>query len=152
MNADPDPDPATQINADPCGSGSETLNICVYYDFVTQIQGGKNLWHRGREKRKRSCQYKRFLFCLGYSSRPSQNIFFLTAHYFNAFVPFPQQARQAVVPRPLSINTCLWLYLMARLTHGVAEYLLSPHVGLGFVGPAVVARILLQYQNTGILS
>ncbi len=25
MNADPDPDPATQINADPCGSGSETL-------------------------------------------------------------------------------------------------------------------------------
>jgi hypothetical protein len=22
---DPDPDPATQINADPCGSGSETL-------------------------------------------------------------------------------------------------------------------------------
>jgi hypothetical protein len=27
LNADPDPDPATQINADPCGSGSgsETL-------------------------------------------------------------------------------------------------------------------------------
>jgi hypothetical protein len=23
---DPDPDPATQINADPCGSGSETLS------------------------------------------------------------------------------------------------------------------------------
>jgi hypothetical protein len=23
---DPDPDPATQINADPCGSGSETLH------------------------------------------------------------------------------------------------------------------------------
>ncbi len=25
LNADPDPDPATQINADPCGSGSTTL-------------------------------------------------------------------------------------------------------------------------------
>ncbi len=25
LNADPDPDPATQINVDPCGSGSETL-------------------------------------------------------------------------------------------------------------------------------
>ncbi len=25
MYADPDPDPAAQINADPCGSGSETL-------------------------------------------------------------------------------------------------------------------------------
>jgi hypothetical protein len=24
---DPDPDPAAQINADPCGSGSETLNF-----------------------------------------------------------------------------------------------------------------------------
>jgi hypothetical protein len=32
LNADPDPDPATQINADPCGSGyrsgSETLAGC----------------------------------------------------------------------------------------------------------------------------
>jgi hypothetical protein len=25
LNADPDPDPGGQINADPCGSGSETL-------------------------------------------------------------------------------------------------------------------------------
>jgi hypothetical protein len=25
LNADPDPDPATQIIADPCGSGSKTL-------------------------------------------------------------------------------------------------------------------------------
>jgi hypothetical protein len=33
FNADPDPDPATQINADPCGSGSETL-IYVKLGFV----------------------------------------------------------------------------------------------------------------------
>jgi hypothetical protein len=33
---------------------------------------------------------------------------------------------------------------MAGLAHGVAEYLLSPHIGLGLVGPAVVARILLH--------
>jgi hypothetical protein len=26
FNADPEPDPATQINADPCGSGSQTLH------------------------------------------------------------------------------------------------------------------------------
>jgi hypothetical protein len=32
MYADPDPDPAAQINADPCGSGSETLVLSVF-DF-----------------------------------------------------------------------------------------------------------------------
>ncbi len=35
MNADPDPDPATQINADPCrsgyGSGSETLLLNMQF-------------------------------------------------------------------------------------------------------------------------
>jgi len=35
-----------------------------------------------------SCQYKRFLFSTGCSSRPSTKyIFFLTVHYFNSFVP-----------------------------------------------------------------
>jgi hypothetical protein len=28
---DPDPDPATQINADPCGSGSETLMCTIVH-------------------------------------------------------------------------------------------------------------------------
>ena len=30
---DPDPDPATQINADPCGSGSETLDRLILFLF-----------------------------------------------------------------------------------------------------------------------
>ncbi len=34
-----------------------------------------------------SCWYKRFLFCPGCSSRPSTKYFFLTAHFFNSFVP-----------------------------------------------------------------
>jgi hypothetical protein len=35
-----------------------------------------------------SCRYKRFLSCLGSSRRPSTRyFFFLTVHYFNAFVP-----------------------------------------------------------------
>ncbi len=38
---------------------------------------------------------------------PVQNVFFLTAHYFNAMVPIAQQAGQAVVPRRLSLNLCL---------------------------------------------
>jgi hypothetical protein len=33
LNADPDLDPATQINADPCGSGSETLNYKQSLDY-----------------------------------------------------------------------------------------------------------------------
>jgi hypothetical protein len=51
---DPDPDPATQINADPCGSGSETLysrqcfgswyvfNLISGSGFGIRIQEGKN--------------------------------------------------------------------------------------------------------------
>ncbi len=57
------------------------------------------------------CQYKRFLFCLGCSSRPVQNIHFLTIHYFNSFVRNGQKAGQAVVPGPLSLNMCLWFIL-----------------------------------------
>jgi hypothetical protein len=37
-----------------------------------------------------------------------QNNFFLTVHYFTSFVPIALQAGQAVVPRRLSINMCLW--------------------------------------------
>ncbi len=39
---------------------------------------------------------------------PVQNIFFLTEHYFTSFVPIIQHAGQAVVPRRLSLNMCLW--------------------------------------------
>jgi hypothetical protein len=37
-----------------------------------------------------------------------QNIFFLTGHFFTSFVSIAQQAGQAVVPRRLSLNKCLW--------------------------------------------
>ncbi len=38
-----------------------------------------------------SCRYKRFLFCLGCSSRTTvvQNIFFLTVHYIDSLTPSP---------------------------------------------------------------
>ncbi len=38
---------------------------------------------------------------------PVQNIFFLTVHYFNSFVPIAQQAGQAAVLGRLSLNMCL---------------------------------------------
>jgi hypothetical protein len=34
--------------------------------------------------------------------------FFLTTHYCTSFVPYAQQAEQAVVPRRPSINLSLW--------------------------------------------
>jgi hypothetical protein len=34
----------------------------------------------------------------------------LIVHYFTFFVPIAQQARQAVMPRRLSLNMCLWNY------------------------------------------
>ncbi len=40
------------------------------------------------------CRYKRFLFCLGCSSRPNTNILFLTVNLFNSFVSTAQQAGQ----------------------------------------------------------
>ncbi len=46
--------------------------------------------------------FRRFLSCLGCSSRPSTQYFFLTVHYFNSFVPIAQQAGQAVVQVRLS--------------------------------------------------
>ncbi len=46
--------------------------------------------------------------CLGCSTVPVQNIFFLTVHYFNSFFPIAQQAGQAVVLGHLSLSMCLW--------------------------------------------
>ncbi len=37
-----------------------------------------------------------------------QTIFFLTAHYFTSFVPHFPPSWQAVVPRRLPPNMCLW--------------------------------------------
>jgi hypothetical protein len=37
-----------------------------------------------------------------------QNIFFLTVHYFDSFVPIAQQPGQAAVLGRLSFSTCLW--------------------------------------------
>jgi hypothetical protein len=49
-----------------------------------------------------------FLFALSALARPEKNIFFLTVHYFNAFVPIAQQAGQAAVLGRLSLSVCLW--------------------------------------------
>jgi hypothetical protein len=45
--------------------------------------------------------------CLGCSSLPSTKNFFLTIHYFNAFVPIAQQAGQAAVLGRLSLFVSL---------------------------------------------
>jgi len=39
---------------------------------------------------------------------PTQNMFFLTVHYFNSFIPLAQQAGQAAVLGRLSLSLCLW--------------------------------------------
>ncbi len=41
---------------------------------------------------------------------PVENIYFLTVHYFNFFVPIAQQARQAAVLDRLSLSMCLWVH------------------------------------------
>jgi hypothetical protein len=87
-----------------------------------------------------SCQYRRFLFCLGCSSGPVQNIFFLTVHYLNSFVPIVQQAGQADVLGRLSLSMCLWskpIICISRETYS------RPWVNVGFHD-----LIVLQLYNT----
>ncbi len=52
-----------------------------------------------------SCRYKRFLFCLGCSSRPSTKYFFSLSQFL---CTHRQQAGQAAVLGRLSISMCLW--------------------------------------------
>jgi hypothetical protein len=55
-----------------------------------------------------SCQYKRFLFCLGCCSRSSTMCFFPhRTLYFNSSVPIVQQAGQAVLLGHLSLSICV---------------------------------------------
>jgi len=54
-----------------------------------------------------SCRYKRFLSCLGCSSRSRTKYFSLTVHYFNSFVPIAQQPGQATVLGRLSLSVSL---------------------------------------------
>jgi hypothetical protein len=54
-----------------------------------------------------SFRYKRFLSCVGCSSRPCTKYFFITIHYFTSFVPIAQQAGQAALLGHQSLNMCL---------------------------------------------
>jgi hypothetical protein len=48
-------------------------------------------------------------FCSTFAAlvSPVENIFFLTVHYFNYFVPIAQQAGQAAMLGRLSLSMCL---------------------------------------------
>jgi hypothetical protein len=46
---------------------------------------------------------------------PVQNIFFLTVHYFNSFVPIARQAGHAAVLGRLSLSMCLWVELLVHV-------------------------------------
>jgi hypothetical protein len=45
---------------------------------------------------------------------PDQNIFLLTVHYFNSFVPIAQQAGKPAVLGRLSLNICMSLVILLR--------------------------------------
>ncbi len=45
---------------------------------------------------------------------PVQNIFFLTLHFFNSFVPIAQHSGQAAVLGRLSLSVCLWFWQRAQ--------------------------------------
>jgi hypothetical protein len=55
-----------------------------------------------------SCRYKRFLFSLGCSSRPSRKYFFPHRVLFLFLSPIALQAGQAAVQGRLFLSMCLW--------------------------------------------
>ncbi len=55
-----------------------------------------------------SCRYKRFLSCLGCSSRPRTIYFFPHRTLFHSFIPIAQQAGQEVVLGRLSLSICVF--------------------------------------------
>jgi hypothetical protein len=74
--------------------------------LLLRYKGGKTYGiEKGRGQRGRA-SIRDFCSALAALVGPVQNIFFFTGFICR---PYPQQARQAVVPRPLSLNMCLWL-------------------------------------------
>jgi hypothetical protein len=66
-----------------------------------------------------SCQYKRFLFCLGCSIVGSlQNIFFLTVLSISILLSLAQQAGQAAVLGRLSLCTVQYVSLVLAVYSG----------------------------------
>ncbi len=57
-----------------------------------------------------SCRYKRFLFCLGCTSRPSTKYFSSSPYTISMpLSTLPQQAGQAAMLGRLSLSVCLWM-------------------------------------------
>jgi hypothetical protein len=74
----------------------------------TEMNGdSKSTYERGPPLVVRVCT-RYFCSALAALVGPLQTIFFLTAHYFNSFVPIAQQAGQAAVLGHLSLSVCLW--------------------------------------------
>jgi hypothetical protein len=61
---------------------------------------------------RRTCK-RDFYPALAAPVGPVQNIFFLTAHYFNLCAPIAQQPGYAVVQGRPSPNMCLWFCTIA---------------------------------------
>jgi hypothetical protein len=55
-----------------------------------------------------ACRAGTIGFCSAALVGPVQNFYFLTVHYFNAFVPIVRQAGQAAMLGRLSLGVCLW--------------------------------------------
>jgi hypothetical protein len=84
----------TEANGDLRGTYKRGSFLCWFVGLVTPVQE---------------------IFVLPWLLSPVQNIVFLTAHYFTSYGFIAQQAGQAVVPRHLSLNRCLWLVFIRSI-------------------------------------
>jgi hypothetical protein len=78
------------------------------------------------------CRISKIDFCSALAALVGlvQNIFFLTVHYFNSFVPIAKRAGQAAVQGRLSLTTYLWSTLTRYSLLLYASYLWFGQRGL----------------------
>ncbi len=73
---------------------------------------------------------KSFFSCFTALVNPVQNIFFLTANFFNLCVPIAKHPGRPAVQGSLSLNICLWTYPSFR--HATPQHQLS------FIGQVII--------------
>ncbi len=125
-------------NLAPCNTQRDQRRVASAADCETEVKGDSKRTNEGVPSLVGSlglsCQYKRFLFCLGCFSRPSTKYFFyLPIHYFNYFVSLAQQAGQAAVLGRLSLSVQSLITPSFALLHNPPTcYTFTSHVPPSF--------------------
>ncbi len=85
----------------------EAREGCPLLTVETGVNGDSESTRPGLFRRACRASTRNFCPALAALVGPVQNIFFLTVHHFNSFVPIAQQSGQAAMLGCLSLSMCL---------------------------------------------